>query len=227
MDWYAVQTQPNRENLALEHLKRQGFSVWMPLCERIIRHARKSKRVRRPLFPGYLFINLDVETAQWRSINGTIGVNRIVSFGQWPAPVAAQFIDALQNIEANEGLVAVNGDDLLPGQDVEILSGPMAGTIAKLLSLEAGDRVTVLLNMLGHFVRGKILREHVAKEIGPIAKPRTIFVVAELPKTRSGKIMRRLLRDVAEDRPIGDVTTLADTSVMDTISGRISQGAND
>jgi acetyl-CoA synthetase len=73
----------------------------------------------------------------------------------------------------------------------------------------------------------KILRDHVAKEIGPIAKPRSIFVVAELPKTRSGKIMRRLLRDVAEDRPIGDVTTLADTSVMDTISGKISAGAND
>ena len=73
----------------------------------------------------------------------------------------------------------------------------------------------------------KILRDHVAKEIGPIAKPRTIFVVAELPKTRSGKIMRRLLRDVAEDRPVGDVTTLADTSVMDTISGRMSAGATD
>ena len=73
----------------------------------------------------------------------------------------------------------------------------------------------------------KILREHVAKEIGPIAKPRQIMVVAELPKTRSGKIMRRLLRDVAEDRPIGDVTTLADTSVMDIISGKIAGGAND
>ena len=73
----------------------------------------------------------------------------------------------------------------------------------------------------------KILRDHVAKEIGPIAKPRTIMVVAELPKTRSGKIMRRLLRDVAEDRPIGDVTTLADTSVMDTIGRKIAGGANE
>jgi acetyl-CoA synthetase len=73
----------------------------------------------------------------------------------------------------------------------------------------------------------KILRDHVAKEIGPIAKPRTIFVVSELPKTRSGKIMRRLLRDVAEDRPIGDVTTLADTSVMNTITGRMNAGATD
>jgi acetyl-CoA synthetase len=73
----------------------------------------------------------------------------------------------------------------------------------------------------------RILREHVAKEIGPIAKPRQIMVVAELPKTRSGKIMRRLLRDVAEDRPIGDVTTLADTTVMNMISGKIAAGAND
>ena len=61
------------------------------------------------------------------------------------------------------------------------------------------------------------LRNHVAKEIGPIAKPRQIMVVPELPKTRSGKIMRRLLRDVAENREVGDVTTLADSTVMDLI----------
>jgi acetyl-CoA synthetase len=61
------------------------------------------------------------------------------------------------------------------------------------------------------------LRAHVAQQIGPIAKPRTILVVPELPKTRSGTIMRRLLRDVAEHRQVGDATTLADSSVMDLI----------
>jgi len=70
----------------------------------------------------------------------------------------------------------------------------------------------------------KALRDHVAKEIGPIAKPRQIMVVPELPKTRSGKIMRRLLRDVAENRQIGDVTTLADSSVMDLISSGLQSG---
>jgi len=70
------------------------------------------------------------------------------------------------------------------------------------------------------------LREHVSKEIGPIAKPRQIMVVPELPKTRSGKIMRRLLRDVAENREIGDVTTLADSSVMDQIADRLKSGKN-
>ena len=70
----------------------------------------------------------------------------------------------------------------------------------------------------------KELRDHVAKEIGPIAKPRTIMVVPELPKTRSGKIMRRLLRDVAEKREVGDVTTLADSSVMELIKHDLEEG---
>jgi acetyl-CoA synthetase len=67
----------------------------------------------------------------------------------------------------------------------------------------------------------------VAKEIGPIAKPRQIMVVPELPKTRSGKIMRRLLRDVAENRQVGDVTTLADSSVMDLISSGLKSGKSE
>jgi acetyl-CoA synthetase len=69
------------------------------------------------------------------------------------------------------------------------------------------------------------LRNHVAHEIGAIAKPRQIMVVPELPKTRSGKIMRRLLRDVAENREVGDVTTLADSTVMNLISSGLQQGS--
>ncbi|GAB3198853.1 acetate--CoA ligase [Geodermatophilus arenarius] len=65
------------------------------------------------------------------------------------------------------------------------------------------------------------LRTHVSKDIGPIAKPRQIMVVQELPKTRSGKIMRRLLRDVAENRELGDVTTLTDSSVMNLIKDKL------
>jgi acetyl-CoA synthetase len=70
----------------------------------------------------------------------------------------------------------------------------------------------------------KELRDHVAQEIGAIAKPKSIMVVPELPKTRSGKIMRRLLRDVAEHRPPGDSTTLADSSVMDLIQENLKAG---
>ena len=73
----------------------------------------------------------------------------------------------------------------------------------------------------------KELRDHVAKEIGPIAKPRQIMVVNELPKTRSGKIMRRLLKDVAEDRAVGDATTLADPNVMKLISQGLKEAKDE
>ncbi len=69
------------------------------------------------------------------------------------------------------------------------------------------------------------LRDHVTQAIGAIAKPRQIMVVAELPKTRSGKIMRRLLQDVAENRELGDVTTLTDSTVMDLIREGMSGGS--
>ncbi|MCK9916470.1 MULTISPECIES: acetate--CoA ligase [Microbacterium] len=103
----------------------------------------------------------------------------------------------------------VGVDDPVTGQAVA------AFVILRKEAGDGGDHVT------------RELREHVAKEIGKIAQPRQIMVVAELPKTRSGKIMRRLLRDVAENRPVGDVTTLADSGVMDAIKTGMQSGAHD
>ncbi|MGW4130284.1 acetate--CoA ligase [Amycolatopsis japonica] len=95
-----------------------------------------------------------------------------------------------------------------------------------------GQGIVAFVILRGNAVDGgdaavQELRNHVAKEIGPIAKPRQILVVQELPKTRSGKIMRRLLRDVAENRQVGDVTTLADSSVMDLISSGLKSGKSE
>jgi acetyl-CoA synthetase len=72
----------------------------------------------------------------------------------------------------------------------------------------------------GSVERLEELRNHVATKIGPIAKPANIVFTPELPKTRSGKIMRRLLRDVAENRTLGDTTTLADPAVVEEIRDR-------
>ena len=71
------------------------------------------------------------------------------------------------------------------------------------------------------------LRAHVGAALGPIAKPKRVLPVAELPKTRSGKIMRRLLRDVAENRELGDVTTLTDSSVMALIQTQLPSAASE
>jgi acetyl-CoA synthetase len=79
--------------------------------------------------------------------------------------------------------------------------------------------------MKAHSLDGLVdtLRVWVGEQIGPIARPRDVYIVTELPKTRSGKIMRRLLRDVAEGREVGDTTTLADTMVMSTIKGQVTK----
>jgi acetyl-CoA synthetase len=112
---------------------------------------------------------------------------------------------ALVSHEAVAEAAVVGASDEMTGQ------GIVAFVILRSHAVEDPDIVTHL-------------RNHVAQEIGPIAKPRQILVVAELPKTRSGKIMRRLLRDVAENREVGDVTTLADSSVMDFIKTGLSGG---
>jgi acetyl-CoA synthetase len=92
-------------------------------------------------------------------------------------------------------------------------SDPQTGqAIVAYVTLKGGDEGSVAML--------EELREHVARKIGPIAKPANIVFTPELPKTRSGKIMRRLLRDVAENRPLGDTTTLADPTVVEEIKTR-------
>ncbi|MFP5319698.1 MAG: acetate--CoA ligase [Acidimicrobiia bacterium] len=87
--------------------------------------------------------------------------------------------------------------------------------------------VTLKGTELGSPEHGEALRGHVAKKIGPIARPKTVIFTEDLPKTRSGKIMRRLLRDVAEGRDLGDTTTLADASVVDEIRRRATTSADE
>ncbi|QTE29703.1 acetate--CoA ligase [Pengzhenrongella sicca] len=105
-------------------------------------------------------------------------------------------------------------------------------SVAEAAVVGAADETTGQIVVAFVILRGGIeqteqtveeLRAHVAKEIGAIAKPRRILVVQELPKTRSGKIMRRLLRDVAEHRAVGDATTLADSSVMTLIAAGLDK----
>src|SRR5215831_10830985 len=76
--WYLAHTRPNNERKAEFHLNAQGFVTFLPQIEKTIRHARRLATVRRPLFPRYLFVRFDVTQDRWLSVNGTIGVGRLV-----------------------------------------------------------------------------------------------------------------------------------------------------
>jgi acetyl-CoA synthetase len=91
-----------------------------------------------------------------------------------------------------------------------------------------GQAIIAYVTLRGGMEVGEqVLRDHVAKEIGAIAKPKTIYFTPDLPKTRSGKIMRRLLRDVAEGRNLGDTTTLADASVVSELQKRAAESTSE
>src|SRR5437016_11201899 len=79
--WYAVHTLPLRETYAEGHLRNQGFATFLPKRHKTVRHARKLRAVEAAFFPRYLFVVLDLARHQWRSVNGTYGVSRLVMRG--------------------------------------------------------------------------------------------------------------------------------------------------
>ena len=159
MSWHVVNTQQHQEARAELNLTRQGFRAWLPVMQRIRRHARKIDTVRVPVFPGYLFVELDCERGSWAPINGTFGVRRLLLQGARPAPVPDHFIESLRATTGSDGLVTVPAPKLVQGQSVRIVAGPFADYIASVLLLAPGDRVKVLLNVMGGEVSAVVARE--------------------------------------------------------------------
>lgn len=146
--WYAVQCQPNREAVAAAHLINQNFEVFLPRSQRIRRHARKIDVVLAPLFPGYLFVRLDITRDRWRCVNSTHGVSQLVILGGGPAAVPTPIIEELQARCDNRGVLDMDAD-LKPGQSVRILAGALRDLVGELNRQDANGRVHVLLTILG------------------------------------------------------------------------------
>ena len=100
--WYAAQVQPRKERLALIHLQRQHFVTHCPVVTRRRQLRGRSVTGSEPLFPGYVFLELDCGRDPWRSVNGTIGVSGVVNFGIRPAALPAGFVEQLPRL-AGEG----------------------------------------------------------------------------------------------------------------------------
>ena len=160
-EWYVVNTLPHQEARADQNLRRQSFVTLLPVTKKTRRHARRIDTVLAPLFPGYLFVQLDLAKQRWSSINGTFGVKRLLSNGVQPTQAPADFITALKQTIDEDGIAAVPAPELQPGQQVRIATGPFADTIAAVLHLSPGERVKVLLDVLGGSVSATMPRRAV------------------------------------------------------------------
>jgi transcriptional antiterminator RfaH len=151
--WFVVQTQPHAEAKAKRHLANQGFSAYLPIYQRRVRHARQSQIVMRPLFPCYLFVRLDPDLTRWRSINGTIGVRRILTDGDSPRCVPDRIIDEIVAREDETGAIKLAPPAFAPGQAVRLMAGPLADVAGLFEETRDDSRVVLLLSLLGRKVR--------------------------------------------------------------------------
>jgi transcription elongation factor/antiterminator RfaH len=151
--WFAVHSLPFAEKRAAGHLQNQGFRVFMPKRRKTVRHARQLRTVEAALFPRYLFVVLDLSRHQWRSVNGTFGVSRLVMRGDEPHPAPTNVVDALIAATDADGFLLNLADKLKPGTPVRLMAGPFAEELAILDHLDDAGRVRVLLNILGRQVQ--------------------------------------------------------------------------
>jgi transcription elongation factor/antiterminator RfaH len=146
--WYVVRTRVQCELRAAHHLINQGFPVFVPRSWKSRRHARRIETVSRPLFPRYIFTVVDRTRDRWRSINGTLGVDRLLMCGGEPQPVPKGLVENLIFAADAESNVNFNSA-LWEGQSVKITAGPFANLIGSLERLDDKGRVEVLLDLMG------------------------------------------------------------------------------
>jgi transcriptional antiterminator RfaH len=161
--WYLAQTQAGKEKLARQHLERQAFEVFLPLSWRTLRHGRSLRTTQTAYFPGYLFVSVDVHVQRWRSIDGTVGVIRLVKTGDRPAPAPQGLVAAMRDMTDRDGVLDLVGPDLAPGATVRVIRGPFADQLAMVDRQDPMGRVRVLLTMMNQSVPVQLDRADLAK----------------------------------------------------------------
>ena len=143
MQWYVIHAKPRQEQRALENLVRQGFQAWLPMIE--VEKVRRGKltRVMEPMFSRYLFIRLDKTESNWSPIRSTLGVSKLVSFGNVPAVVPDTLIEALRQADgAQRELLLQEGDA------VQFVDGPLKGLAGILQQRDGELRALVLIELI-------------------------------------------------------------------------------
>lgn len=153
--WVAVNAQPHREHIALQNLARQEFEAYCPMIQRRVRHARRTREVLRPLFPGYLFVRIDPDLQRWRPILSTHGVRTLVRFGDRLSFVEDGLVESLKAREL-EGIIVKPTEPYRLGQQVRMHGGPFDGLAATIIDMDERDRLVVLMQLLNQSVNVKV-----------------------------------------------------------------------
>jgi transcriptional antiterminator RfaH len=135
------------------NLTRQGIDSFMPMREATRRRAGRLETRAVPLFPGYLFVELRPDLPNWRAVNSTYGVSKLVGIrGGTPTPLPSALMAALKDRTRN-GIWSCTVGEFRADQDVRLIHGPFAGALARIESIPDNERIFVLLDIMGRMTR--------------------------------------------------------------------------
>jgi transcriptional antiterminator RfaH len=160
--WYVATTLPRKERVAEANLERQQYRSFLPRLLVTRRHANRFKTELAPLFPRYIFVILEVERQRWRSVNGTLGIERLITDGNFPQAVAPGIVETLIQSSDRRGAVVFQTGGLAIGERVRLLTGPFANAFGSLQRLDSTGRVQVLLDLLGKQVKVSVTHDRIA-----------------------------------------------------------------
>lgn len=148
--WYLIYCKARQESIALANLQRQGYQAYLP---QVAGRAGTTQARTQPLFPRYLFVRLSDRYDNWGPLHSTIGVTRLVRFGEEPARVPTDFIEFLRQREDGDGLQVLPALALQAGDRVRIVDGPLSGYEAIFEAPIGTQQVSVLLAIAERHVR--------------------------------------------------------------------------
>jgi transcriptional antiterminator RfaH len=159
--WYLIFTKPKMERVAQANLERQQYQIFLPRIQISKRLRGRYTRRIEAMFPRYLFIHLDTVHDNWMPIRSTLGVSHMVRFGGLPAQVPEALITELMANQDDNGVNVTQRREILHGDRVEILDGPMAGYVGLFEQHCSAERVQILLKIVGNETRVNIDRHQI------------------------------------------------------------------
>ena len=151
--WYLVQFKPNAAQIAVRNLENQSFNTFLPQQEITKRKGKIFQRQTRPLFPGYLFVQIDPDHSPWRRVNSTRGVVRLVRLGAELSVVPNEIVEALMARCDKQSILRQTSEtqssQLHAGNQIQVMQGPFSGFIATISDIEPNNRINILIEIMG------------------------------------------------------------------------------
>ena len=153
--WLVAQTKPNGSTLAKINLERQGYQTFLPLLSTTVRKRKRFVAELKPLFQGYIFVRSDLSSYNWKPINNTKGVSRLLNKYGYPQFIGDEFVTCLQQ-RCNDNQIMIAESKVHIGGKVKLIEGPFTDFIGTIEQIHPSNRITMLFEYMGQIAKTNV-----------------------------------------------------------------------